>query len=123
MRNQLESIRPIIKGIILEKETSTMESFQNRTLRPILKFQNSILVTVFSSHLEKHKINLQQLTAIKKNECIEQTIKKDRKIHDVLLGIIIGHFIETEYQEYIKHEKEFNRRITNMLIQRLQNQA
>ncbi len=122
MRNQLRSIRPILKGITVEKETTVMESFQNRTLRPILKLQNSLLVAIFTSHLEKNKITLNQLSDSKKNEHIEQTLKKDRKIHDLLLGVIIGHFIDTEYQEYKIHEKEFNRRITTMLIQRLQSQ-
>jgi hypothetical protein len=106
MRSQLESIRPIIEDIDVEKITSPMESFQNRTLRPILKFQNSIILSIFRNHLDY----------------IEQIIKKDRKIHNLLLGIVIGHFTEIEYLAYLKYEKELNRRIMNMLIQRLQNQ-
>ncbi len=122
MRSQLESIRPTIKGLLIKKEISTMEYFQNNTLRPILKFQNSLLLSIFNYHLKKSKIILDQLTDIKKEECIEKIIQKDQKIRHVLLGVIIGHFTETEYLAYIKHEKELNRRITNILIQRLQNQ-
>ena len=122
MRSKLESIRPVIKGILIKKEISEMEYFQNRSLRPILKFQNSLLLSIFRRHIEKYKINLDQLTDDKKNNYIQETIQKDRKIRDVLLGIIIGHFTETEYLAYIKQEKELNRRIINMLIQRLQNQ-
>ena len=122
MRSKLESIRPVIKGILIKKEISEMEYFQNRSLRPILKFQNSLLLSIFRRHIEKYKINLDQLTDDKKNNCIQETIQKDRKLRDVLLGVIIGHFTETEYLAYIKQEKELNRRIINMLIQRLQNQ-
>jgi hypothetical protein len=122
MRSQLESIRPIIEDIVVEKITSPMESFQNRTLRPILKFQNSIILSIFRNHLEKHKIIFYEFTDNEKIDYIEQIIKKDRKIHNLLLGIVIGHFTEIEYLAYLKYEKELNRRIMNMLIQRLQNQ-
>jgi hypothetical protein len=122
MRSQLESIRPIIEDIVVEKITSPMESFQNRTLRPILKFQNSIILSIFRNHLEKHKILFYEFTDNEKIDYIEQIIKKDRKIHNLLLGIVIGHFTEIEYLAYLKYEKELNRRIINMLIQRLQNE-
>ncbi len=122
MRSQLESIRPVIQAIIVEKEAGTVAYFQNRTLRPILKFQNSLILFIFRNHLEKHKIIFQQLTEAKQEEYIEQIIQKDRKIHHLLLGIVIGHFTEIEYQTYIKYEKELNRRIMVLLIQRLQNQ-
>jgi hypothetical protein len=122
MRSQLESIRPIIEDIDVEKITSPMESFQNRTLRPILKFQNSIILSIFRNHLEKHKIIFYEFTDNEKIDYIEQIIKKDRKIHNLLLGIVIGHFTEIEYLAYLKYEKELNRRIMNMLIQRLENQ-
>jgi hypothetical protein len=122
MRSQLESIRPIIKTITNEKETSTMESFQNQTLRPILKFQNSLVLSIFLNHLEKHKQTFQHLTDAKRNEFIEEIIKKDRKINQLLLGIVIGHFTDQEYQSYKENEKELNRRAINMLMQRLQSQ-
>jgi hypothetical protein len=122
MRSQLESIRPVIEGLIVENETGERESFQNHTLRPILKFQNSLILSIFRCHLDKYKISFYQLTKEKQDEYIEQIIQKDRKFHYLLLGIVIGHFTEIEYQVYIKYEKELNRRIINLGIQRLQNQ-
>ena len=121
MRSQLESIRPIIQGISTEKKTGEMENFQNQTLRPILKFQNSLILSIFRCHLEKHKINFHHLTDAEKDECIEKIIQKDRKTHYLLLGIVIGHFTEIEYQTYINYEREMNRRIMDLLVQRLQN--
>ena len=122
MRSKLESIRPIIQGISVEKKAGEMEYFQNQTLRPILKFQNSLILSIFRCHLEKHRIIFHQLTDVKQGEYIEQIIQKDRKIHHLLLGIVIGHFTEIECQTYLKYEKELNRRVMNLLIQRLQNQ-
>lgn len=122
MRSQLESIRPVIPTIIIEQETSEMERFQNQTLRPILKFQNNLILSIFRNQLEKHKRVFHPLTDANRNNYIEQIIQKDRKIHHVLMGTIIGHFTDLEWETYIPHEKEFNRRITKLLIQRLQSQ-
>ncbi|MGK0307418.1 MAG: hypothetical protein ACI8RP_000370 [Urechidicola sp.] len=122
MRSQLESIRPVIQTKSIEKEKNAVEYFQNLTLRPILKFQNDLILSIFRYHLEKHKIVFHQLTDTKQNEYVEQIIHKDRKIHHVLLGLVIGHFTEIEYETYIKHERELNRRIMALLIQRLQNE-
>ena len=122
MRNQLESIRPIIKDLVIENKTGTIEVFQNKTLRPILKFQNNLILSIFKNHLKKHKISLDSLADDKKDAYIEKIIKKDRKIYQLFIGIIIGHFTDNEYQEYFIYDKEFNRRIINILIQRLQNQ-
>ena len=122
MRNQLESIRPTIKDLLIDKNTSAEESFQNLTLRPILKFQNSLFLSVFRNHLKKHKIAFADLKNIEKHEYIDQLIKKDRKMHNLFLGIVLGQLTDVEYIAYLAHEKELNRRISVMLIQRLQNQ-
>lgn len=122
MRNQLESIRPIIEDVIFEKKTGALEYFQNQTLRPILKLQNSLILSLFNRHIEKHKISFHDMTVDKKKESIDQILKKDRKIYYLLLGIIVGHVTDLEYETYILNEKEWNRRIINMIIQRIQNQ-
>lgn len=122
MRSQLVSIRPEIQTIINNEGTGDMELFQNQTLRPILKFQNNLILFLFRNHLVKQKIDFQQMTKIKRNEWIEQVIQNDRKIHQLLVGTIIGHFTDVELETYILKEKEFNRRIVNLLIQRLQDQ-
>ena len=87
-----------------------------------MKFQNDLILSIFLFHLEKHKTEFYQFTEAKRNEYIEQKIQLDRNLRFLLLGIIIGHFTDSEWQMYIPNEKEMNRRITRLLIQRLQDQ-
>ena len=107
MRSQLESIRPVIQTKSIEKEKNAVEYFQNLTLRPILKFQNDLILSIFRYHLEKHKIVFHQLTDTKQNEYVEQIIHKDRKIHQnpipLLGGVIVFLFTITNlfYSVYI----------------------
>ncbi|MDG2448508.1 MAG: hypothetical protein P8M34_02685 [Saprospiraceae bacterium] len=122
MRNQIASIRPAILTIKKKKLSGEKELFQNQTLRPILKFQNDLILSIFLFHFEKHKTEFYQFTEAKRNEFIEQKIQLDRNLRFLLLGTIIGHFTDLEWQMYIPNEKEMNRRITRLLIQRLQDQ-
>ena len=122
MRDQLVAIRPAIPQLIIDNETSDVERFQNRTLRPILKFQNELLVTVFRHHLQKWNGSFYPLSRSKQQNYIENTIRKDSSLRNRLLGMVLGHFTVAEWEIYIDCEKECNRRITNMIIQRLQDQ-
>lgn len=107
-----------------DKVTSLSEEhFQNNTLRPILKLQNDLFITVFINYASKQKNTFFELSAEKKEKYIENAIQKDSKFRNVLKGIVIGLFSLEEYQEYIKNTSNFNKRIMTMLMERLKSQV
>ena len=53
---------------------------------------------------------------------IEQSVSKDNRLRGLLLGMVIGHFTEEEFQQFVDMEGEVRRRITNLITQRLQSQ-
>ncbi len=122
-RNKIIDLRPSIPTIIEEKTCSSAEQFQNRSLRPILKFQNELLLDIFRHYIEKRKGIFHQLTLPKKKQYIEDSIRKDQKFKQLLLGTSIGQFTVDEWKIYREEEKEMSRRLTNLLIQRLQDQV
>ena len=63
--------RPIIKNLI-KKHTTEIESFQNTTIRPIIKMQHLLLVASFNNYLEKRKVNLQSCSDLQINNKINQ---------------------------------------------------
>jgi len=121
-RKVLLEIRPSIPLIIEENSISVAEHFQNKTLRPILKFQNELLIVVFSAQILKRKNVYYQLSKAKRKEYIADNIRKDLKFKNSLIGMVIGHFTQEEWTIYISNEKELSRRITELIIQRLQSQ-
>ncbi len=121
-RDQLTSLRPNIPSIHQEGATSTVEIFQNKTIRPILKFQNDLLIDIFKNQIYVRKGIYHQLNENKKSIYIEEQIKKDQKFNNLLLGVIIGQFTSEEWNHYLFDEKEIKRRITNLIIKRLQDQ-
>jgi hypothetical protein len=97
--SDLIDLRGGILGAILPHSTEE-EIFQNKTLRPILKLQNNLLILVFINYAQKQKNVFFTLTPDKKMEYIENVIHRDIKFRNSLKGMIIGLFTVEEYQKY-----------------------
>ena len=121
-RQKLQEIRPAIPNIIEENSTSTAERFQNQCLRPVLKSQNDLLVAIFQHYIQKRKNKFYELVPKQRLEYIEQSIRQDLKFKNLLVGTIIGQFTVEEYQVFHNDEKEFTRRMADLLVQRVQSQ-
>ena len=106
----------------ISPQSSSEEIFQNQTLRPILKLQNDLFVAVFTNQISKHKNDFYNLSVDKKLQYIENVIQKDIKFRNALKGMVIGLFTLQEYDNYIKNSSNLNKRMMNMLIERLKNQ-
>jgi hypothetical protein len=104
-------------------QSSIEESFQNKTLRPILKLQNDLFIAVFINYAIKQKNVFFKLTPEKKLAYIENVIQRDIKFRNSLKGIIIGLFIVDEYNEYIQNSSNLNKRMMDLLIERLKSQV
>lgn len=98
---------------------SPEEIFQNEVLRPIIKMQHDLLCAVFGSYLSKHSVVLANKDTKNKLEIIEHTVRKNKGLRSQFTGMIIGHFTREEFEGYLELESELNRRILNMIIQRL----
>ncbi|WP_432670870.1 glyoxalase [Flavobacterium sp. SM2513] len=107
----------------LTVDTSDEEFFQNETLRPIMKLQNDLLVAVFQRYTVLSKVKFTEFSNEKKLDFIENTIKKDTKFRNTLKGIVIGFFTLEEYNRYRVNSSALGKRITNLLIERLQSQV
>jgi len=118
----LLQIRPEIPSAQVTENMSDEERFQNQTLRPILKFQNHIFISVFKNYITKYKNSFYELTLLKRSEYIENAVQKDIKFRNALKGIIIGHFTPDEYESYIKNSSALNKRMMQMVVSRLKDQ-
>ena len=103
--------------------SSSEEIFQNKILRPILKLQNDLFIDVFKNYIAKYKNEFYTYSAEKKILYIENAIHKDIKFRNSLKGMVIGLFTIAEYAEYIKNSSNLNKRMMNMLIERLKSQV
>jgi hypothetical protein len=106
----------------VSNQSSFEEVFQNKTLRPILKMQNDLFIQVFINYAIKQKNVFFSLTPDKKMAYIENVIQRDIKFRNSLKGMVIAWFTLEEYADYIKNSSNLNKRMMNMLIERLKSQ-
>ena len=114
--------RPEIPTAKITDMMSDDERFQNETLRPIIKFQNDLLLAVFRNYINKHKNAFYELALEKRLDYVENAIQKDIKFRNSLKGMIIGQFTQEEYTAYIENSSALNKRMMNMVIERLKSQ-
>lgn len=121
--NDLLRIRPEIKKTKSFDTMGVEERFQNETLRPILKLQNPLLIGVFHNYIEKRKGVFYELSLEKKLDYIESSLIKDQKFRNSVKGMLIGHFTMVEYGIYKQQSSSLNKRMMNLVIERLKDQV
>ena len=117
--SNLKSLRPDILTKTIKTEMSSEEYFQNKVLRPIIKFQNELLIAVFLQFCTKYKNVFFDLSTEKKILYIESSITKDSKLRSSFRDLIIGLFSVEEYSEYLKNASALNKRMTGIIKERL----
>jgi hypothetical protein len=93
-----------------------IENFQNKVLRPILKFQHELLINYFKNH------NAYKLLPPNPKErmlVLQNSFNKDVALRNLYLGFIVGLFTTDELLFYNQHQTELNKRTVQMLLQRL----
>lgn len=117
--NDLVKARPHVSPNSISDNMSSEERFQNQTLRPIIKLQSSLLIAVFKNYIHKHKNVFHGLSLEKRLLYIENAIQKDMKFRNSLKGMIIGQFTIEEYMLYIENSSALNKRMMNIVVERL----
>ena len=120
--NKIKACRPHIT-LKESKQISDEEQFQNQVLRPILKFQNEIFIKLFLSNCNTYNINFTEFNSEEKYEYINNIFEKDFKIRALFIGTVIALFTIEEYEKFLVNQKHYNKRIIQMLTERLKNQT
>jgi hypothetical protein len=84
--------------------------------------QNDLFLHVFINYAIKQKNVFFTLTPEKKMAYVENVIQRDIKFRNSLKGMVIAFFTLEEYAEYIQNSSNLNKRMMNMLVERLKSQ-
>ena len=116
---ELLNLRPKMKSIQQDLNTSHLEQFQNDKLRPILKLQHEIVLVLFQSNLFRNKVLFAELKVEEKRSKLDQLFQKNLSFKNQSIGAVIGMLTLDEYTVYTKDTPAHNRRIITMLKQRI----
>ena len=111
--------RPVLEDLIKDN-MSALELFQNQTLRPVIKMQHDLLIASFNTYKAKRKIDFSSLTDQKKRSKTKAVFVNDINYKNLTLGFIIGAFSLEEFAYYSLNASELNKRIIQIVIQRVQ---
>lgn len=116
---QLLALRPMLERAQVNEHTQPDERFQNVTLRPIVKLQNDVILETFRHYITKRKNVFYELTLQRRIEYIEHALYKDQKFRNLLKGMVIGLFTTEEHSVYQLNSSALNKRIMNLIKERL----
>ena len=123
--NRADKIKACRPHITLKKskKTSDEEQFQNQVLRPILKFQNELFIKLFLSNCKTYKINYTEFNNEEKHGYIDHIFKKDFKLRAIFIGTVVALFTIEEFEKYTVKKQLYNKRVIQMLSERLKNET
>ncbi|MFT5858139.1 MAG: hypothetical protein ACI865_000223 [Flavobacteriaceae bacterium] len=119
MTDLKKQIRPEIPSIIITENFSAEEKFQNEVLRPIIKLQDDLILSYFKNHLAQNKVKMDDLGSTQKTDLTRKLFKGDTRLKTELRGFIVGLFTLEEYKEYLSLSSQLNKRINNMIQQKI----
>jgi hypothetical protein len=115
----LKSIRIHSISEAVNSEMSSDEYFQNTVLRPIIKFQNDLLIAAFINFCNTYKNVFFKLSVENKISYIQNAVVKDRTFRNSLKDMIVGLFTVDEYTIYSSNASALNKRIIGIVKERL----
>lgn len=110
--------RPDLPKDILDGIATEAEDFQNKVLRPIIKMQSDLLIAHLNAKLDSLKVDLSLHNSLKQEEILTKLFHKDQAFKREIVGMVIGHFDTKEYESYMPINKEINRRIVQIVLNR-----
>ena len=115
----LLSLRPLIPQATIDDITSKNETFQNLTLRPIIKLLNDSILMTTKATLYQFNKNFGNLPFDKKLDGLRTFLEKNQKIRYNLCGMVAGFMTSAELETYFQTSSEYNKIILQMVEQRV----
>ena len=115
----MKKVRPKLPDTLTEGEIKEEELFQNMILRPVIKMQHDLLIMRVKSHFISKRVLFNAMDNKKRTEAIIQAFQNDHNLKKEIQGMITGQLTVLEFQQYLKIERSLNKRIVQMVRNRM----
>lgn len=115
----MQKVRPKLPTALTEGELKEEELFQNMVLRPVIKMQHDVLILRVKSYFISKRVMFNVMDKKKRTLAIEQAFLGDNAFKKEIQGMILGQLDNTEYQRYLQNEGTMNKRIIQMVRNRM----
>ncbi len=114
--DELRALRPDIKKT---KEANGEESFQNKVIRPIIKLQHDVILSIMNNEPNFQKIIFGHTEYDTILELTTSYVKKNVHIKNTLIGVVIGMTTTPELHQYHENANRLNKRIISIIVKRI----
>ena len=115
----MEKVRPNLPESLVEGNLKEEELFQNMVLRPVIKMQHDVLILRVQSHFPSKKVVFHIMDKKKRVNAIESAFQNDNAFKKEIQGMILGQLTIEEFRTYLKSERSMNKRIIQMVRNRM----
>ena len=115
----MEKVRPILPESLVEGNLKEEELFQNMVLRPVIKMQHDVLILRVKTYFTSKRVMFNVMDKKKRTLAIEQAFLGDNAFKKEIQGMILGQLNVDEFQGYLKNERSMNKRIIQMVRNRM----
>jgi hypothetical protein len=118
----LLALRPVL-AVAPATGDATAGDFLHHTLRPVLKMQNELLLAVVADFVRDHHVPLATASVPDQQRLLTELLTRNVKLRYTVIGIVSGLFTSDELEYYRQHRPELNRRLLELAVRRVQDQA
>lgn len=118
----LLALRPVL-AVAPVTGDATAGDFLHHTLRPLLKLQNEVLLSVVADFVRDHHVPLATVAAADQQRLLTELLTRNVKLRYTVIGLVSGLFTTDELEYYRQHRPELNRRLLELAVRRVQEQA
>ena len=119
----LLALRPTIATALPPEPEATVGDFQHRTLRPVLKLQNEVLLRTVTRFLRDHHVPFATALPELQGRYLTELLGRNVKLRYTIVGLITAFFTEVEAGFYDQHHAELNRRLLELALRRVLDQT
>jgi len=115
----MEKVRPNLPKSLIEGNLKEDELFQNMVLRPVIKMQHEVLILRVQSYFLSKKVVFHMMDKKKRVNAIVSAFQYDNAFKKEIQGMILGQLTIEEFKTYLKSERSMNKRIIQMVRNRM----
>ena len=115
----MDKVRPTLPESLTQGALKEEELFQNMVLRPVIKMQHDILILRVKSYFTSKRVMFNMMDKKKRTAAIEQAFLGDNAFKKEIQGMILGQLNTDEFHNYLKSERSMNKRIIQMVRNRM----
>tara|TARA_B100001287_G_scaffold276714_1_gene288894 strand:- start:3996 stop:4367 length:372 start_codon:yes stop_codon:yes gene_type:complete len=115
----MQKVRPVLPDSLTAGNLKEDELFQNMILRPVIKMQHDILILRVKSYFLSQKVVFHIMDKQKRVIAIESAFQNDNPFKKEIQGMILGQLTKEEFKTYLKNERSMNKRIIQMVRNRM----